>query len=202
MANALTISVVLLWIAVLALALTGFALARQIGVLYERIAPVGALSLNPRLKGGAPAPVLDVVSLTGQHHRIGDSGNNQLLLFVSPGCPVCKTLLPIVRSIQHSERAWLSVILASDGEDDTLHREFVHAEGLDQFPYVRSEVLGRVYGVTRLPYAVLIDEKGVISGLGLVNSREHLESLLEARRLRAPTLQAFLEQQPLRMQQP
>jgi methylamine dehydrogenase accessory protein MauD len=196
MADALTISVVLLWIAVLALTITGLALARQIGVLYERIAPVGALSINPKLTGGSQAPALDVTSLAGQRQSIGSAATSQLLFFLSPGCPVCKTLLPIVRSIQQRERNWLTVILASDGEDDTFHKEFVQKEDLEQFAYVRSEVLGRAYGVTRLPYAVLIDEKGVISGLGLVNSREHLESLLEARRLRTPTIQAFLEQQP------
>jgi methylamine dehydrogenase accessory protein MauD len=196
MGDALTISVVLLWIAVLALTLTGLALARQIGVLYERIAPLGALSINPKLTGGSQAPALELVSLAGQRQSIGSAAASQLLFFLSPGCPVCKTLLPIVRSIQQRERHWLTVILASDGEDDTFHREFVQKEDLEQFAYVRSELLGRAYGVTRLPYAVLIDEKGVISGLGLVNSREHLESLLEARRLRMPTIQAFLEQQP------
>jgi methylamine dehydrogenase accessory protein MauD len=196
MADALTISVVLLWIAVLALTITGLALARQIGVLYERIAPVGALSINPKLTGGSQAPALEVTSLAGQRQSIGSAGTCQLLFFLSPGCPVCKTLLPIVRSIQQRERNWLTVILASDGEDDTFHRQFVQKEDLEQFAYVRSELLGRAYGVTRLPYAVLIDEKGVISGLGLVNSREHLESLLEARRLRTSTIQAFLEQQP------
>lgn len=196
MTDALTISVVLLWIAVLALTITGLALARQIGVLYERIAPVGALSINPKLTGGSQAPALEVTSLAGQRQSIGSAGTSQLLFFLSPGCPVCKTLLPIVRSIQQRERNWLTVILASDGEDDTFHREFVQKEDLEQFAYVRSELLGRAYGVTRLPYAVLIDEKGVISGLGLVNSREHLESLLEARRLRTSTIQAFLEQQP------
>jgi methylamine dehydrogenase accessory protein MauD len=196
MADALTISVVLLWIAVLALTITGLALARQIGVLYERIAPVGALSINPKLTGGSQAPALEVTSLAGQRQSIGSAGSSQLLFFLSPGCPVCKTLLPIVRSIQQRERNWLTVILASDGEDDTFHRQFVQKQDLEQFAYVRSELLGRAYGVTRLPYAVLIDEKGVISGLGLVNSREHLESLLEARRLRTPTIQTFLEQQP------
>ena len=196
MADALTISVVLIWIAVLALTITGLALARQIGVLYERIAPVGALSINPKLTGGSQAPALEVTSLAGQPQSIGSAGTSQLLFFLSPGCPVCKTLLPIVRSIQQRERNWLTVILASDGEDDTFHRQFVQKEDLEQFAYVRSELLGRAYGVTRLPYAVLIDEKGVISGLGLVNSREHLESLLEARRLRTSTIQAFLEQQP------
>src|SRR3981081_2748461 len=94
MADALTISVVLLWIAVLALIITGLALARQIGVLYERIAPVGALSINPKLTGGSQAPAGEGTSLAGQRQSIGGAGTSQLLFFLSPGCPVCKTLLP------------------------------------------------------------------------------------------------------------
>src|SRR5690606_38035966 len=43
MTEALVVSNIVLWVAVLALLGTVFALARQIGVLYERIAPMGAL---------------------------------------------------------------------------------------------------------------------------------------------------------------
>ena len=55
-----------------------------------------------------------------------------------------------------------------------------------------SEVLGRRYGVSKLPYGVLIDKKGSISGLGIVNSREHLESLIEAHVMGKPTIQDYL----------
>jgi methylamine dehydrogenase accessory protein MauD len=36
------------------------------------------------------------------------------------------------------------------------------------------------YQVGKLPYAVLIDASGVIRAKGLVNTREHVESLFEA----------------------
>ena len=44
MTNLLIASNVILWIAVIVLATMVFALVRQIGVLYERVAPAGALS--------------------------------------------------------------------------------------------------------------------------------------------------------------
>ena len=47
-----------------------------------------------------------------------------------------------------------------------------------------SEQLGRSYGVAKLPYAVLIDEAGKLSATGLVNTREHLESLFVAKEAR------------------
>jgi methylamine dehydrogenase accessory protein MauD len=196
--TALLVSQIVLWIVVVALSLTCLALTRQLGVLHERIAPMGALALNRRLVGGSPAPVLSVQALSGARLSVGaspaapESRKCQLIFFLSPACPVCKTLLPVLKSIRQREQAWLSVLLASDGADPASHRKFVQRHGLEEFPYVLSETLGMTYGVSRVPYAVLINEEGLVSALGLVNSREQLESLFEARRLGKPTLQKYL----------
>ena len=53
--------------------------------------------------------------------------------------------------------------------------------------------LGLGYRVGRLPHAVLIDETGVIRSTGLVNSREHIESLFEASERGVASLQEFME---------
>jgi methylamine dehydrogenase accessory protein MauD len=189
----LTISVIVLWIVVLALLAVVFALTRQLGVLHERIAPVGALMLNRGLAVGEPAPALDVVDLDGTSIRLGAAradGKSTLLLFVSPTCPVCKTLLPIVKSSGKQERDWLDIILASDGDPDE-HRDFVRAQGLANVPYILSAPLGMTYQVSRLPFAALVDEAGILRARGLVNSREHLESLFEAKRLGVASLQDY-----------
>ena len=55
-----------------------------------------------------------------------------------------------------------------------------------------SQALGMRYGVSRLPFAVLIGEDGVLRGRGLVNTREHLESLLESWRTGVATLQDYV----------
>jgi len=103
---------------------------------------------------------------------------------------VCKTLLPAVKSSRKDERAWMDVILASDG-DASAQREFVRAQGLDGIPYVVSTALGLAYQVGRLPFAALLDEQGILRARGLVNSREHLESLFEAKRLGVASLQEY-----------
>jgi len=186
----LTISVIVLWIVVLALLAGVFALTRQLGVLHERIAPVGALMLNRGLAVGEPAPAIDVVDLHGANLRLGaprTDGKSTLLLFVSPTCPVCKSLLPIVKSSGRDERDWLDIILASDGNTDE-HRDYIRANGLGGIPYVLSAPLGMTYQVSRLPFAALLDEAGVLRARGLINSREHLESLFEAKRLGVASL--------------
>lgn len=186
-------SQILLWIAVAVLGVLVAALARQIGVLHERIAPAGALTLHQKVNVGDKAPEFSLDTLNGERIVIGGKHRQraQLIFFLAPNCPVCKSLLPVVRSASGAERSWLDVVLASDG-DAVLHRKMVVDEGLTEFDYVLSEELGRSLGVSKLPYAVLIDEAGNIASLGLINNREHLESLFEAKERRIASIQEYL----------
>ena len=192
MMEALAISNFILWIVVVALLLVVFALARQIGVLYERVSPMGALMMDSGPKVGDSAPVFALSDLDGRPVNVGaPSPRSTLLFFVSPTCPVCKKLLPVVKSAAVSERRWLSIVLASDG-DAAEHRRFVQRAGLGDFPYVLSQELGITFHVSKLPYAVLLDEHGVVRAKGLVNSREQLESLFTAKELGFASIQEFV----------
>jgi methylamine dehydrogenase accessory protein MauD len=191
--TALAISNIVLWVVVLALLLIVLALVRQLGVLHERITPAGALMLNRGLNVGERVPMMDVETLDGRPLRLGaprSDGKSTLLVFVSPTCPVCKSLLPIVKSGRNQEQDWLEVILASDGDREE-QRQFVREQGLLELPYVVSAPLGMTYQVSRLPFAALVDAAGVLRARGLVNSREHLESLFEAQRLGVASLQEY-----------
>jgi methylamine dehydrogenase accessory protein MauD len=194
MNDALLISNVFLWLVVLALLLVVWALARQIGVLYERVAPMGALMIDQGPKVGDAAPSFSLTSIAGGAVSIGGQlGRGQLLFFLSPTCPVCKKLLPVIRSIATSEKAWLDIVLASDGEL-LQHKAFYEKADLSAFPYVLSTELGMTYQISKLPYAVLIDEHGAIRGKGLVNSREQLESLFVAKETGVASIQEFINQ--------
>ncbi len=198
MSEALWISQGLLWLVVLALLAVVWALLRQVGLLHERIAPAGALLGREGPRPGEAAPVLEVEDWTGSRLRIGGEepdGRSTLLFFVSPTCPVCKTLLPLVGSVGAAEEPGLRLVVASDGAREE-HREFVRAHRLDRGHYVLSTALGLAYQVGRLPYAVLIDAAGVVRARGLVNSREHLESLFEAERRGVASLQEHLARGP------
>jgi methylamine dehydrogenase accessory protein MauD len=191
--TALAVSNVVLWIVVLALLVVVLALTRQVGVLHERIAPAGALMLNRGLTVGEPVPAIDVVDLEGRGLRVGaqrSDGLSTLIVFLSPTCPVCESLLPALKSSRKDEQSWVQILLASDGEAAT-HREFVRSHGLADFPYIVSAPLGMTYQVSRLPFAALLDSAGKLRARGLVNSREHLESLFEAKRLGVASLQEY-----------
>ena len=195
MTQALVVSTIVLWVAVVVLAGVVVALTRQIGVLYERVAPAGALVLGRGPTVGAAAPVIHAEDLRARVHAIGApraDGRSTLLFFLSPTCPVCKTLLPAVRSIARRETAWLDVVLASDGPRAE-HEAFVRAERLDAFPYLLSPDLGMRWQVGKLPFAALVDGSGTVRAKGLVNSREHLESLFEAHERGVASIQEFLQ---------
>ena len=193
MNEALLISNAILWVVVLALLVAVMALARQIGILYERVAPMGALMLDQGPKVGEAAPAFALENLGGGTVQLGGAqAKSTLLFFVSPTCPVCKKLLPVAKSIQRSERDWLRLVFASDGERPE-HEAFWRRAGLEEHPYVLSTELGMGYKVGKLPYAVLIDEAGRVRAKGLVNSREQLESLFTAKELGVASVQDYVE---------
>ncbi len=189
----LVVSNIVLWIGFIAMVLVNLALARQIGVLYERVAPAGALMMNQTLAVGSQAPQLAVETLDGGAFKVGEvrEGKSQLLFFLSPDCPVCNELTPALKSAARSESDWLDVALASDGPDQD-HAGYVLRKGLSDFPYMVSELLGKTYGVSKLPYAVLIDEQGRIASMGIINSREHLDSLFEAKERKVASIQDYM----------
>ena len=196
MTDALIVSNAVLWLLVIGLALTVFALTRQIGLLHERISPVGAWSSGAKIKVGDPAPELALIDLHDEPLQVGGAskdGSRTLLFFLSPTCPVCETLLPTVERVARTEVPRVKVVLASDGAPEE-HHAFVAEKGLSHLPYALSAPLGMTYGVAKLPYAVLIDEDGIVAAQGLVNTREHLESLFEAERYGVASIQEYLEE--------
>src|SRR4029078_1005399 len=101
MVTVLVVSQILSWIVILGLGLALVALARQVGVLHVRLAPGGALQTGKGPVVGEGPPVLDAVTLGDAAVTIGKAlgkGRMQLLLFVSPHCPLCKDLVPIAKN--------------------------------------------------------------------------------------------------------
>lgn len=186
-------SQVLLWVAVVILAVLVAALARQVGILHERIAPAGALTLHQSVNVGDTPTALELQTIDGGSVTVGGKrgGRSQLVFFAAPDCPVCKSLLPVLASAGKAESDWLEVVLAGDG-DARAYRAMAGEYGLGGIPLVLSEALGRSFGVAKLPYAVLLDEQGRVASLGLINSREHLESLFEAKERGVASIQEFL----------
>lgn len=186
-------SQVVLWVAVLVLAVSVFALSRQLARLFARVPPAGALSVNTLLQPGDLAPRIDATDIWGKSLTVGGEGLSQrLLFFLSLDCPICKSLIPVVRSVCASEQAEL--LLISDGAEIEDHRSFAEQCDLALYRYVRSEAVGMQYAVGKLPYAVLLTPSGVVASLGIVNNREHLESLFVAKEAGVGTVQQYVQE--------
>lgn len=195
MTEALLISNVVLWVLVVVLSLVVLALARQVGILHERVAPAGALMPTEGPKVGESTEAMSLTDLNNKALTIGGASENglaTLLLFISPSCPVCKSLVPTARSLVRREARRMRLVFASDGDDRKQHEQYAHDLQLDGFPYVLSQPLGISYQVSKLPFAVLIDADGTLQSKGLVNSREHLESLVEAMDSGIATIQEYV----------
>jgi hypothetical protein len=139
------------------------ALARQIGVLHLRLAPVGALEVDeegPAL-GSAPEPRV-ARTPSGEGVTVGGPGERRLVAFVSATCPICEQLAP---SLPPAARA----------------------HGLVP-QIVQDPDLELVYSVPGVPFIVVLDELGVARAKGTVNTLEQLDGLIDTaeRRIRSP----------------
>lgn len=189
----LLVSNIVLWVLVIALALVVLALARQVGVLHERVAPAGAMLPTSGPKVGEMTVAASLSDLNSEPISVGGKdaqGRTTLVLWISPTCPVCKALVPTARSMAGDER--LRLVFASDGDKPEQHRRYVSDLGIDAYPYVLSESFGMTYAVSKLPFAILIDADGILQSKGLVNTREHLESLVESMQSGVATIQDYV----------
>lgn len=191
----LLVSQLLLWVAVILLAVALLAVARQVGVLHERVAPVGALVIGEGPQRGDPAPQIVGTTLSGTRLTVGGERPGQgmqLLFFVAPTCPICKELLPTAKRFAESEA--LELVLIGDG-DAGQHRRMADKHGIAHDRFINGPDIGRAFHVGKLPFAALLSEGGRVLALGLVNSREHLESLVNAHESGFRSVQDYLRAQ-------
>ena len=194
----LVISNIVLWVLVVILSLLVFALTRQIGILHERVAPAGALQPTTGPKVGELTKQMPLTALNGSSHNIGGAEANGLatfILFISPTCPVSKSLVPTAKSLIKSEKGRMRLLFGSDGEDLEQHKNYVKDLKIENYPYFVSQALGMSYQVSKLPFAVLIGADGTLQSKGLVNTREHLESLIESMDSGIATVQEYVNSQ-------
>ncbi len=193
MLTALVISAIFGWVVTLALIVALLALARQVGVLHMRVAPAGALTTSGGPSVGAKAPVIAARMLDGTVTSVGGAAPGaalRLLMFVSATCPLCKNLIPVAKSFARDERVQL--VFVGDDQPET-QRAMIERHGLGGYTFINGPDVGQAFEVGKLPFAVLLDADGVILSKGLVNSREHLESLIVAHEMGVHSVQDYIE---------
>jgi methylamine dehydrogenase accessory protein MauD len=172
-------SYVVLWILVILLSFLVVALARQVGVLHLRLGPRGALEEDdegPPL-GEATSPIASR-DVGGRPVTIGGAGG-QLVLFVSPGCSLCRTVLPSLPVAAKATALDPAVVVDATGAGEAARR--LARKGI---PVVADPSIAHAYRVPGTPYAVAIDAGGIVRAKGTVNNLEQMEGLADTARRR------------------
>jgi hypothetical protein len=125
-----------------------------VGTLHLRLGPRGALEMDTEGPPLGEAPPPRPVSLAdGGRATLGGPGAPRLVLFVSPTCPICEEVKPSVPAAASS--AGLASQLVHDPDAE------------------------RMWNVPGTPFAVVMDETGVVRAKGTVNNLEQLEGLVD-----------------------
>jgi methylamine dehydrogenase accessory protein MauD len=169
------VSYIVLWVLVLTMGVLILLLYRQLGIMYLGSAEGVSRDGLPK---GTQAPDFSVTDQYGNLQRlINYRGRPTLLLFGSPHCSPCRTLLPQLHdwAAAHPEVGVLWLNAASPEES----LKFVSDTGatipVAPYPPEGNSNLLDTYRVRVTPFSFLLDENGVIRAKGLVNTKAGLD---------------------------
>jgi thiol-disulfide isomerase/thioredoxin len=135
---------------------------------YAESAPVEREDAAPPVEGlpvGAVAPPFALPTLAGGQTSLDDLlalGKPTLLLFVSPNCAPCKSLLPHVRVWQRDYGDHLTIVVLSKGSEKEVQSKIAKYEARHLLLLGESS-LSDDYQAKWTPAAVLIDRRGRIA---------------------------------------
>lgn len=158
----LLLSNVALLAVVTGLGLVILSLARQIGILHERTAPLGIDRRSAGLEEGSEVPDLQMPTLAGGRVALraaSAAGRWTALLFVSADCPICKAVLPAYLDQLHEHRADTAGFWVGDGMHMAAYPAYVRAHGMDDEHFLISQELALHLQIRQLPSLVLIDDR-------------------------------------------
>jgi thiol-disulfide isomerase/thioredoxin len=204
--QALVVTMALVIVAVAGLAWLIAHLLGQNGRLLLQIDELrAAVNALPRAPGSAPiakpAPEFSAPGLAGDRvtlNGLRSAAKPVLLVFSSPKCGPCKTLLPEVASWQKEHAEKLTVALITRGKiDDALTS--LKSQGLTRVAVEEDREISKLYEVTGTPSAVLVDRDGRIQS-GPVAGTDAIRQLVKTA-LATPVSNGARPVQPPRISQ-
>jgi hypothetical protein len=156
------------------------ALARAIGILQLRLGPEpGALNVGEGLRLYERAPAVTGFDLGLQKPRmLSFEGHKFAIIFVEAICRACRQIVRDAGRIEASGLWNIRLVVIAKGSHEQ-NRILKDMAPRLMFLSDPSGDMQRAYGVESTPFAFLIDD-GQIQAKGIVNHRDHLESLLDS----------------------
>jgi methylamine dehydrogenase accessory protein MauD len=191
------ISYVLLWVVVIVQGVLTLALARLVGQLMSRRFPAGgARVIDPGPEIGTVVDGWETTDLFDHPVRVEFPRDRGLfLLYLSPHCTVCSALLPaakhFLKEISADADAMWVMVLGTRQTQVT----YAQANGLAQQPVLAEDRLPPVWRLGGGPFGLWLNAAGEVKAKGMVNNREHLESLRHAVALGHASVQSYVTAQ-------
>jgi methylamine dehydrogenase accessory protein MauD len=189
------VSYIVLWILVLALGVLILLLYRQLGIMYLGTAEGVSRDGLPR---GTRAPDFNLTDQYGNVQRLSEHrGRPVLLLFGSPHCSPCRTLLPQLHDWARSHAEVDVIWLNAASPEESL--KFVSDTGatLPIAPYAPEDNLMDRYRVRVTPFLFMVDEQGVIRAKGLANTKAGIDLYYKEMRTGSQEPEEEIEQSDL-----
>jgi cytochrome oxidase Cu insertion factor (SCO1/SenC/PrrC family) len=150
-----------------------FYLARYIGEFISKIESVNGIKVGS-LQEGQAAPNFRELDSQGRKVVSKDFlGKRSILLFINTNCATCKEVIPEIEKIKNTYNLQVLVINTDENHDDSIIREILG----ERVSYIRSNKITQLYSITKVPYALIIDENEVKAASELKN-KESVWNLL------------------------
>lgn len=131
------------------------AVMRQMGSVLLQLGPMRpeALPVGPKVGETKELP--------------GQTGRPALVLFTS-GCTICESMLPGFRAVRRDYANQLELFAVVTHKDPRERADYARRLG----DFARTDLLGLMqdWEIPGTPYAVALDEDGVVRGAGVINS--------------------------------
>ncbi|MGH2559553.1 MAG: peroxiredoxin family protein [Thermomicrobiales bacterium] len=172
MSTAFYLSFAALWVLVIAHSLLLLGMVRMVYQLQH----AGSSSTRPL--PGREAPSFSAVDLDGV--PIGSAkfaGRLTALLFVSPNCPSCTATLAELKAL-NSKAQGNVIVICQAGRNDCEQFAASQEELSPAMVADEDERISRLFDITAVPMAVIIDEHNVIQSYGQPKRGEELQEIL------------------------
>lgn len=177
----LGIAIAVQLLALVVLAVVVLSLARQVGILHERLSPAGMTRAREGIRVGEPLPTMALKGLSGIEVDLAqpDDIDRVALLFVAADCPICRSVLPAFEQalIDTGGNGSTEGYWVADGLQMADYDAYCEEYRIDPARFIVSQELGLVLGIRQIPALVLVDRDRKLLALEVLNGPKQVERL-------------------------